>query len=70
MVDVTEIPDVKAGDIVTLFGKDGNEEISIEEISGLSYSFHYEFVCDIGKRVPRVFYRNGKAVSTKDYYPE
>ena len=70
MVDVTDISDVKTGDTVTLFGKDGTEEISIEEISAMSYSFNYEFVCDVGKRVPRVFYRNGKVVSTKDYYPE
>lgn len=70
MVDVTEIPEVKEGDVVTLFGKDGDEEISIEEISEMSYSFNYEFVCDVGKRVPRVFYRHGKVIGTKDYYPE
>lgn len=70
MVDVTEISDVKTGDTVTLFGKDGAGEISIEEISAMSYSFPYELVCDVGKRVPRVFYQKGKVVSTKDYYPE
>lgn len=70
MVDVTDIENVLEGDIVTLFGKDGEEEISIEEIAGMSHSFHYEFVCDVGKRVPRVFYRNGKVVETKDFYPE
>ena len=70
MVDVTELPDVKEGDVVTLFGKDGDNEITIEEISALSYSFNYEFVCDVGKRVPRVFFRHGKPVETKDYYPE
>jgi len=70
MVDVTEIPGVKEGDTVTLFGKDGRSEISVEEISGMSYSFPYEFVCNVGKRVPRVFYRDGRAVGTKDDYPE
>ena len=70
MVDVTDISPVTEGDMVTLFGRDGNAEISIEEISGLSYSFNYEFVCDVGKRVPRVFYRHGKVVETRDYYPE
>ncbi len=68
MVDVTEIGTVKEGDVVTLFGKDGEEEISVEEISALSHSFPYEFVCDVGKRVPRVYYRDGKVVGTKDYY--
>ena len=70
MVDVTEIPDVAVGDEVTLFGKDGGAEISIEEISGMAYSFNYEFVCDVGKRVPRVYFRHGEVVGTKDYYVE
>lgn len=60
MVDVTEIPDVKAGDEVTLIGRDGNEFISIEEMGDLSGRFSYEFACEISKRVPRVYIRNGK----------
>lgn len=69
MVDVTDIADVKEGDTVTLIGHDGDSYISIEEVANLAYSFNYEFVCDIGKRVPRVYYRHGKIVCTKDYYP-
>lgn len=69
MVDVTDIPDVKEGDIVTLVGKDGNELISVEEVSAASgSSFNYEFVCDVGKRIPRVYYQNGKKVGTSDFY--
>lgn len=70
MVDVTDIDNVKEGDVATLAGHDGNAYISIEEISEMAYSFNYEFVCDIGKRVPRVYYKNGKAVGTKDCYPQ
>lgn len=70
MVDVSNIPEAKEGDTVTLFGKDGDAHISVEEIADMAYSFNYEFVCDVGKRVPRVFYRHGKIVGTKDYYPE
>ncbi|MBO5484119.1 MAG: alanine racemase [Lachnospiraceae bacterium] len=70
MVDVTDIPDVVQGDEVTLTGHDGEEYISIEEVADMAYSFNYEFVCDIGKRVPRVYFRNGKKVGTKDFYPE
>ena len=40
---------------VTLLGKDGEEEITIDELGTLSGRFPYEFVCDIGKRVPRVY---------------
>ena len=68
MVDVTEIENVKEGDKVTLLGADGDEYISVEEIAGMAGSFNYEFVCDIGKRVPRVYYKNGKKVGTFDYY--
>lgn len=68
MVDVTGIPDVKEGDKVTLIGQDGDESISIEEVANLVGSFNYELVCDIGKRVPRVYYKDGKKVGTADYY--
>lgn len=69
MVDVTDIPNVGQGDVVTLTGRDGDAYISIEEVADMAYSFNYEFVCDIGKRVPRVFYRHGRKIDTKDYYP-
>ena len=55
MVDITKIPDAKAGDEVTLIGKDGKEFISIEKFGDLSGRFSYEFACDISKRVPRVY---------------
>lgn len=60
MVDITKIPDAKAGDEVTLIGKDGKEFISIEKFGDLSGRFSYEFVCDISKRVPRVYIKDGK----------
>ena len=55
MVDITDIPDVKLEDIVTLIGKDGDNSISVEDMANLAGSFNYEFVCDVGKRVPRVY---------------
>ena len=70
MVDISSQPDIKQGDEVTLVGRDKDEYISIEEVADMSYSFNYEFVCDIGKRIPRVYYRGGKVVATKDFYPE
>lgn len=70
MVDVTEIPEAAQGDIVTLMGRDGEEFISAEEIGAtVGNSFHYEVVCDIGKRVPRVYYRDGKPVSVREFLP-
>ena len=70
MVDVTDIPEVKHGDEVTLIGKDGDEEITMEHLAELCGGFHYEMVCDIGKRVPRVYYRGGKVVGTMDCFAE
>ncbi len=55
MVDVTDIKDVKQGDIVTLLGRDGEAYISAEELSEWSHSFAYELVCNVGKRIPRVY---------------
>lgn len=68
MVDVTNIPGVDVDTEVTLIGKDGKEQILAEDLSALCGRFHYELVCDIGKRVPRVYYRYGEIVGTKDYF--
>ena len=62
MVDVTEIPQAKEGDLVTLIGRDGNEEITMEQLGALSGRFNYELACDLGKRIPRVYYKGGKIV--------
>lgn len=55
MVDVTDLHGVEEGDEATLIGYDGDEHISVEELSELSGRFNYEFVCEISKRVPRVY---------------
>lgn len=59
MVDISDLPQVQEGDVVTLIGKDGQEEITIEELGDLSGRFNYELSCDLNKRVPRVYVRNG-----------
>ena len=68
MVDVTDIPDVREGDMVTLIGSEGGHEITMESLGELSGRFNYELACDIGKRVPRRFWRNGKITATQDYF--
>jgi alanine racemase len=55
MVDVTDIPEVKQGDLVTLLGKEEGAYISAEELAEWSHSFAYELVCTVGKRIPRVY---------------
>lgn len=68
MVDVTDIDDVSFGTKVTLIGKDGDELLPVEVLSQLSGRFNYEFVCDLGKRIPREYLRNGKVTEQKDYF--
>ncbi len=70
MVDVTDIPQTATGDKVTLIGKDGEEQITMEELGALSDRFNYEFVCDLGKRIPRVYLQNGRVIGTKDHFSE
>lgn len=70
MVDVTHIPEAKEGDMVTLIGTDGAETITLEELGDLSGRFNYEFACDLGKRIPRVYYKNQTIVEKRDYFGE
>jgi alanine racemase len=53
--DVSGIPELKMGDTVTLFGRDGKEEIRVEEIAERAGTIPYEIVCSISKRVPRLY---------------
>ena len=65
MVDVTGLG-VNRGDEVILMGSDGENSITAEEIGDLSGRFNYELVCDINKRVPRVYIKNGKIIAVDD----
>ncbi|MCR5053606.1 MAG: alanine racemase [Lachnospiraceae bacterium] len=67
MVDVTSIPEAEVLDKVTLVGEDGNHKITLEALGEMSGRFNYEFACDLGNRIPRVYYRNGEVVAEKDY---
>ena len=55
MVDVTKIPEAAEGDRVTLIGRDGEEQITMEELGALSGRFNYELACDLGSRIPRLY---------------
>lgn len=70
MVDVSDIDNVRDGDEVTLIGQDGAECITMEELGGLSGRFNYELACDLGKRIPRVYHKNGVVTDTKDYFED
>lgn len=70
MVDVENIPEAKEGTEVTLIGKEGEDRITMEELGALSGRFNYEFACNLGKRIPRVYVKNGRVTDTRDYYKD
>ena len=67
MIDVSDIDDISVGDEVVLFGRQGDKCIPVEEPADMSASFNYEFVCNINRRVPRVYYKDGKQVGMVNY---
>lgn len=70
MIDITGIDGVKPYNMVTLVGQDNESCILVDELSELSGRFNYEFVCDLSKRVPRIYVKNNKIIETKDYFDE
>ena len=67
MADVSSIPGACPGDEVVLFGRQGDAEFTVEEAAGMVGTINYELLCAIGKRVPRLYFREGKLVSIKDF---
>ena len=54
MADVTGYDDIEAGDIVTLIGTDGNETVTVDEISRKAGTINNETLTRFTKRVPRL----------------
>lgn len=67
MIDITGIEDVKVGDEVVLFGRQGKDMIHIDELAEKLGTINYEIVCMISKRVPRVYIKGGKIVDILNY---
>lgn len=70
MVSVENIPEAEEGTEVTLIGEDGKDCITMEELGALSGRFNYELACNLGKRIPRVYVKDGRITDTKDYYKD
>ena len=70
MVDVSHIPDVCAGDTVTIFGTEGSQTITADEVAEKAQTIGYELVCGIAPRVPRVYLKNGEVDSIVRCLPE
>ena len=62
MVDISHIDGVKVEDPVILIGRDGDKEITAEEVGALADTFNYEIVCSVSRRVPRIYLKNSVEV--------
>lgn len=67
MLDVTDVPDVAEGDVVTVFGRDGDAFVSVDEVAALAGTINYEIVCAVSRRVPRCYYLHGENIHNFDY---
>ena len=67
MLDVSNVPEAEEGDIVTVFGKDGDVSVSVDEVAALAGTINYEIICAVSRRVPRCYYLHGENIHNFDY---
>ena len=65
MLDVSDIPGTRAGDIVTLFG--GEAADTIDAVAQKTGTINYTVLCGLSRRVLRLYRRNGAEVAHTDY---
>ena len=54
-LDVTNVPDVALGDIVTIYGRDGEAEIRVSDVAREIGTVTSDLLCALGRRVPRYY---------------
>ena len=67
MLDVTDIPEAKCGDTVTVVGTDGAQSLTFSDLAAQCGTINYELMCLIGRRVPRVYCEKGETLSVVNY---
>ncbi|MDP4118202.1 MAG: alanine racemase [Bacillota bacterium] len=70
MADVTNVNNIAVGDVATLFGREGDKFIPVEEIADIMGTINYEIICMISKRVPRVYKKGGRYIDELNYISE
>lgn len=65
MIDVTDLADVRVGDVVTVIGREGDSEITAEECAAKADTIVYEITSGIGPRVARIFTSGGQIVKIR-----
>jgi len=71
MIDITDIVEsgknIRLGDEVVLFGKQEDKEINVTDLADIVGTINYELVCIIGKRIPRIYIKDGKVDNVHNY---
>ena len=65
MIDVTGVPEAQVGDTVTIFGRDGDDEITADDVADQIGTIGYEVTCLVTPRVPRVYVQEGEVVGVQ-----
>ena len=66
MLDVTDVPDVRIGDPVTLLGSAEGDTITANEVAARAGTIPYEITCEVSPRVPRIYIRQGRIVKVRN----
>jgi alanine racemase len=64
MADVSHLPDIEAGDEVVVLGRQGDDEITLDEFAESAGIIPHELLVRLGSRAPRVYLRAGEPVMT------
>lgn len=67
MIDVTEVPGVKVGDVATVFGTDGEASLPVEDMARELDTIPYEILCGINKRTPRIYLDGAQRIEVLQY---
>ena len=67
MFDATGLGDVKVGDEVIYFGYGNKDWPSVDEVAKTFGTINYEIICMMGRRLPRVYIKDGRVIKTLDY---
>ncbi|NFD75671.1 alanine racemase [Clostridium botulinum] len=67
MIDVTFIENLKVGDVVTIMGEENGVSYTAENIASQIGTISYDVICNVNKRVPRVYKKDGKIINVVNY---
>ena len=67
MIDITDVPDARVGDVVTVFGSDSEQTVTVDSLAEQLGTIPYELLCDINKRTPRIYMDGSQRIEVLQY---